>query len=287
MPISARELRECINKLKNGRDITKKDIPKIVSLCRARNVRFDLDLLQDYEEWFKTVADRLPEFGNYAYTVPVNGFFLRNFNLRVIKAVSKCLDKMSLLDRASQVEIANIPVKGWSWTSMSKPTRFLNLKLAGDLRSSDVYEKASGMVVFFDEDLEEKYGIPEYDLNGSCFGINAQTLYVTLYVQSILSVAYRKKMPIVRITTEDVIRQKKRDIVLVDPSDRKKLEHLLSFTPDEAFDQIFSRHPESRKISGENSREIFNETGMMMERYSFLKEKYETAEDDIWMETIR
>ena len=155
---------------------------------------------------------------------------------------------------------------------MSKPTRFLNLKLAGDLRSSDVYEKASGMVVFFDEDLEEKYGIPEYDLNGSCFGINAQTLYVTLYVQSILSVAYRKKMPIVRITTEDVIRQKKRDIVLVDPSDRKKLEHLLSFTPDEAFDQIFSRHPESRKISGGNSREIFDETGMMMERYSFLKE---------------
>lgn len=55
----------------------------------------------------------------------------------------------------------------------------------------------------------------------------------------------------------------------------------------EAFDQIFSRHPESRKISGGNSREIFNETGMMMERYSFLKEKYETAEDDIWMETIR
>lgn len=283
MPISARELRECINKLKNGRDITKKDIPKIVSLCRARNVRFDLDLFQDYEEWFKTVADRLPEFGNYAYTVPVNGAFLRNFNLRVIKAVSKCLDKMSLLDRASQVEIANIPVKGWSWTSMSKPTRFLNLKLAGDLRSSDVYEKASGMVVFFDEDLEEKYGIPEYDLNGNCFGINVQTLYV----QSIPSVAYRKKMPIVRITTEDVIRQKKRDIVLVDPSDRKKLEHLLSFTPDEAFDQIFSRHPESRKISGGNSREIFNETGMMMERYSFLKEKYETAEDDIWMETIR
>lgn len=283
MPISARELRECINKLKNGRDITKKDIPKIVSLCRARNVRFDLDLFQDYEEWFKTVADRLPEFGNYAYTVPVNGAFLRNFNLRVIKAVSKCLDKMSLLDRASQVEIANIPVKGWSWTSMSKPTRFLNLKLAGDLRSSDVYEKASGMVVFFDEDLEEKYGIPEYDLNGSCFGINVQTLYV----QSIPSVAYRKKMPIVRITTEDVIRQKKRDIVLVDPSDRKKLEHLLSFTPDEAFDQIFSRHPESRKISGGNSREIFDETGMMMERYSFLKEKYETAEDDIWMETIR
>ncbi|MGB4435847.1 MAG: hypothetical protein WBI50_00280, partial [Acetomicrobium sp.] len=189
------------------------------------------------------------------------------------------------------VEIANIPVKGWSWTSMSKPTRFLNLKLAGDFRSSDVYEKASGMVPLFDEDLEEKYGIPEYDLNGNCFGINVQTLYV----QSIPSVAYRKKMPIVRITTEDVIRQKKRDIVLVDPSDRKKLEHLLSFTPDEVFDQIFSRNPESRKIpktTGLNiavmdARRIFDETGMMMERYSFLKEEYETAEDDIWMETIR
>ena len=160
MPISARELRECINKLKNGRDITKKDIPKIVSLCRARNVRFDLDLFQDYEEWFKTVADRLPEFGNYAYTVPVNGAFLRNFNLRVIKAVSKCLDKMSLLDRASQVEIANIPVKGWSWTSMSKPTRFLNLKLAGDLRSSDVYEKASGMVVFLTKISKKSTAFP-------------------------------------------------------------------------------------------------------------------------------
>ncbi len=291
MPISARELRECINKLKNGRDITKKDIPKIVSLCRARNVRFDLDLFQDYEEWFKTVADRLPEFGNYARTVPVCSFLLRNFNLDVIRAVSECLDKMSPLDRAACVEVAHMPAPGWTKTSTERPTFASIFKFAGDLRSSDIYERISGMVPLFDGDLEERYGIPEYDLNGNCSGINVQTLYV----QSILSVAYRRKMPLVRITTEDVRRQKKRDIVLADPSDRKKLEYLLSFTPDEVFDRIFSQNPESRsipkttglKIVVMDARRIFDETGMAMERYSFLKEKYETAEDDIWMETIR
>ncbi len=284
MPISARELRECIKKLQDGKDITKKDISKIISPCKLGDVKIGPDLMQAYKDWFKAVAERLPEFGNYAYTVPVNGAFLRNFNLRVIKAVSKCLDKMSLLDRASQVEIANIPVKGWSWTSMSKPTRFLNLKLAGDLRSSDVYEKASGMVVFFDEDLEEKYGIPEYDLNGNCSGINVQTLYV----QSILSVAYRNKTPLARITAEDVRRQKKSDIVLVDPSDRKKLEYLLSFTPDEVFD-IFSQNPKSRsipkttglKIAVMDARRIFDETGMAMKRYGLLKERHDTAEDGL------
>lgn len=283
MPISARELRECIKKLQDGKDITKKDIPKIISPCRIGDVKIGPDLMQAYKDWFKAVAERLPEFGNYARTVPVCCFLLRNFNLDVIRTVSECLDKMSPLDRVACIEVSNMPDPGWIKTSTERPTFASIFKFAGDLRSSDIYERISGMVPLFDGDLEERYGIPEYDLNGNCSGINVQTLYV----QSILSVAYRKKMPIVRITTEDVIRQKKRDIVLVDPSDRKKLEHLLSFTPDEAFDQIFSRHPESRKISGGNSREIFNETGMMMERYSFLKEKYETAEDDIWMETIR
>lgn len=289
MPISAQELREYINKLKDGKDITKRDIPKITSYCRLRNAKFDPDLMQAYEEWFRAVANRLPEFGNYAYTAPVCSFLLKNFNLNVIRAVSKCLDKMSLLDRAARVEIANIPVS-WTKTNTERPTFALVLKFAGDLRSSDIYKKISDMVSLFEDNFEEKYGRPEYDLDGSP-GINVQTLYV----QSILSVAYRKKMPIARITTEDVRRQKKTDIVLVEPSDRKNLEKLLSLTPDEVFDQIFSQNPEFRKISKTtslkiavlDSRRIFDETGMMMERYSFLKKKREMAEDDKWLEVIR
>lgn len=290
MPISAQELRECISKLKDGKDITKRDIPKITSYCRLRNAKFDPDLMQAYEEWFKAVANRLPEFGNYAYTVPVCSFLLKNFNLNVIRAVSKCLDKMSFLDRAARVEIANMPVADWVMTNTERPTFASILKFAGDLRSSDIYKKISDMFFLFEDNFEEKYGRPEYDLDGSP-GINVQTLYV----QSILSVAYRKKMPLVRITTEDVRRQKKTDIVLVEPSDRKNLEKLLSLTPDEVFDQIFSQNPEFRKISKTtslkisvlDSRRIFDETGMMMEHYGFLKEKRETAEDDEWLEVIR
>lgn len=290
MPISARELRECIKKLQDGKDITKKDIPKIISPCRIGDVKIGPDLMQAYKDWFKAVAERLPEFGNYARTVPVCSFLLRNFNLDVIRAVSECLDKMSPLDKAACIEVAHMPAPGWTKTSTERPTFASIFKFAGDLRSSDIYERISGMVPLFDGDLEERYGIPEYDLNGNCSGINVQTLYV----QSILSVAYRNKTPLARITAEDVRRQKKSDIVLVDPSDRKKLEYLLSFTPDEVFD-IFSQNPKSRsipkttglKIVVMDARRIFDETGMMMERYSFLKEKYETAEDDIWMETIR
>ncbi len=290
MPISARELRECIKKLQDGKDITKKDIPKIIYPCRIGDVKIGPDLMQAYKDWFKAVAERLPEFGNYARTVPVGCFLLRNFNLDVIRTVSECLDKMTPLDRATCIEVAHMPDPGWTKTSTERPTFASIFKFAGDFRSSDIYERISGMVPLFDEDLEERYGIPEYDLNGNCSGINVQTLYV----QSILSVAYRRKIPLARITTEDVRRQKKRDIVLVNPSDRKKLEYLLSFTPDEVFDQ-FSQNPESRKLPKTtrlkivvlDARRIFDETGMMMERYSFLKEKYETAEDDIWMETIR
>lgn len=289
MPISARELRECIKKLQDRKDITKRDISKIVSFCKLRKTKIDPDLMQTYEEWFKAVADRLPEFGNYARTVPVCSFLLRNFNLDVIRAVSECLDRMSLLDRAARVEIANIPVS-WTKTNTERPTFASILKFAGDLRSSDIYKEISDMVFLFEDNFEEKYGRPEYDLDGSP-GINVQTLYV----QSILSVAYRKKMPLVRITTEDIRRQKKTDIVLVEPSDRKNLEKLLSLTPDEVFDQIFSQNPEFRKISKTtslkisvlDSRRIFDETGMMMERYGFLKEKRETAEDDEWLEVIR
>jgi len=283
MPISARELRECIKKLQGGKDITKKDIPKIISPCRLGDVKIGPDLMQAYKDWFKAVADRLPEFGNYARTVPVCSFLLRNFNLDVIRAVSECLDKMSPLDRAACVEVAHMPAPGWIKTSTERPTLASIFKFAGDLRSSDIYERISGMVPLFDGDLEERYGIPEYDLNGNCSGINVQTLYV----QSILSVAYRRKIPLARITTEDVRRQKKSDIVLVNPSDRKKLEYLLSFTPDEVFDQ-FSQNPESRKLPKTtrlkivvlDARRIFNETGMAMERYSLLKERHDTAEDD-------
>ncbi len=284
MPISARELRECIKKLQDGKDITKKDISKIISPCKLGDVKIGPDLMQAYKDWFKAVAERLPEFGNYARTVPVCSFLLRNFNLDVIRAVSECLDKMSPLDRAACIEVAHIPVPGWTKTSTERPTLASIFEFAGDFRSSDIYERISGMVPLFDGDLEERYGIPEYDLNGNCSGINVQTLYV----QSILSVAYRNKTPLARITTEDVRRQKKRDIVLVNPSDRKKLEYLLSFTPDEVFDQ-FSQNLESRKlpkttrlkIAVLDARRIFNETGMAMERYSLLKERHDTAEDGL------
>ena len=294
MPISARELRECIKKLQGGKDITKKDIPKIISPCRLGDVKIGPDLMQAYKDWFKAVAERLPEFGNYARTVPVCSFLLRNFNLDVIRAVSECLDKMTPLDRATCVEVAHMPAPGWTKTSTERPTLASIFKFAGDLRSSDIYERISGMVPLFDGDLEERYGIPEYDLNGNCSGINVQTLYV----QSILSVAYRNKTPLVRITAEDVRRQKKSDIVLVDPSDRKKLEYLLSFTPDEVFD-IFSQNPKSRsipkttralrqagrdnflKIVVLDARRIFDETGMAMERYGLLKERHDMADDGL------
>ena len=76
--------------------------------------------------------------------------------------------------------------------------------------------------------------------------------------------------------------------MLVDPSDRKKLEYLLSFTPDEVFDQ-FSQNLESRKlpkttrlkIAVLDARRIFDETGMAMERYGLLKERHDTAEDGL------
>lgn len=284
MPISARELRECIKKLQDGKDITKKDISKIISPCKLGDVKISPDLMQAYKDWFKAVAERLPEFGNYARTVPVCSFLLRNFNLDVIRAVSECLDKMSPLDKAACMEVSNMPDPGWTKTSTERPTFASIFKFAGDFRSSDVYERISGMVPLFDGDLEERYGIPEYDLNGNCSGINVQTLYV----QSILSVAYRRKTPLARITAEDVRRQKKRDIVLVNPSDRKKLEYLLSFTPDEVFD-IFSQNLESRKlpkttrlkIAVLDARRIFDETGMAMERYGLLKERHDTADDGL------
>ena len=282
--ITNQEMKRYINKLQGGKDITKRDIPKIIYPCRLGDVKIGPDLMQAYKDWFKAVAERLPEFGNYARTVPVCSFLLRNFNLEVIRTVSECLDRMSPLDKAACIEVTNMPDPGWTKTSTERPTFASIFKFAGDLRSSDVYERISGMVPLFDGDLEERYGIPEYDLNGNCSGINVQTLYV----QSILSVAYRRKMPLARITTEDVRRQKKRDIVLVDPSDRKKLKYLLSFTPDEVFD-IFSQNPKSRsipkttrlKIVVLDARRIFNETGMAMKRYGLLKERHDTAEDGL------
>lgn len=282
--ITNQEMKRYINKLQGGKDITKRDIPKIIYPCRLGDVKIGPDLMQAYKDWFKAVAERLPEFGNYARTVPVCSFLLRNFNLEVIRTVSECLDRMSPLDKAACIEVTNMPDPGWTKTSTERPTFASIFKFAGDLRSSDVYERISGMVPLFDGDLEERYGIPEYDLNGNCSGINVQTLYV----QSILSVAYRRKMPLARITTEDVRRQKKRDIVLVDPSDRKKLKYLLSFTPDEVFD-IFSQNPKSRsipkttrlKIAVLDARRIFNETGMAMKRYGLLKERHDTAEDGL------
>ncbi|NLM14225.1 MAG: hypothetical protein GX209_10850, partial [Epulopiscium sp.] len=202
--ITNQEMKRYINKLQGGKDITKRDIPKIIYPCRIGDVKISPDLMQAYKDWFKAVADRLPESGNYARTVPVCSFLLRNFNLDVIRAVSECLDKMSPLDRAACMEVAHIPDPGWTKTSTERPTFASIFKFAGDFRSSDVYERISGMVPLFDGDLEERYGIPEYDLNGNCSGINVQTLYV----QSILSVAYRNKTPLARITAEDVRRQK-------------------------------------------------------------------------------
>ncbi len=292
--ITSQEMKRCINKLKDGKDITKRDISKIVSFCKLRKTKIDPDLMQTYEEWFKAVADRLPEFGNYAYTVPVCSFLMRKFDLGVMKTISECLDKMSLLDKPVCVEVANIPVADWIATGRGRPTSVLNLEFAGGLRSSFIYERALGMVPLLEEDFEEKYGSPEYDLGGICFGINIQTLYV----QSILSVACRMKMPIVRIITENTSMQKRQDVVLVDPSGRKNLENMLSLTPDEVFDQVKGILGENasavKKLKGTvmrvtvpNPRQIFDEAGEIVAHYSFLKEKRKTAEDDEWLEVIR
>jgi len=106
------------------------------------------------------------------------------------------------------------------------------------------------------------------------------------------------KMPIVRIITENTSMQKRQDVVLVDPSDRKNLENMLSLTPDEVFDQVKGILGENasavKKLKGTvmritvpNPSQIFDEAGEIVAHYSFLKEKRKTAEDDEWLEVIR
>ena len=301
MSVSLQELREYTRKVINGKDISKEDVSKIISFYRFKKVKLNEDclsgdILYAYREWFEAVAKRLPEFGNFALTVPVSSFTLKDLSLGVRNGVFKCLEKMSLPDKAAAAEVANIPVSGIT-TSTVRPTKILNFKFAGDLRNTEVYKKAANMVPLFEEDLEDRYGKPEYDLNGNCLGVNIQTLYV----QSILSAAYRMEIPLLRVITEDPRTLEKKDTVLIDPSARKRLEKILALTPEGVYETAVRNGILDRadadavnmykktilKVAVSRPRRVFDETGEILIRRCLLLEKPETTEDERWFEITR
>mgnify|MGYP000851327285 CR=1 FL=1 len=316
MPISAQELRECINKLKDGKDITKKEAVSIrarytvtaynmnkyglYSSYEDRDSYSSLSnsnklpkLYEAYMDWFKMVHKRLPEFGNYVQTIPVKRSIFVSFNCDFAKIIQDCMNKITELDKANEIEFLSIP-KGWDDCKTLYP------KWVGDVRFTKVYEKIKRMVPLFE-------GMSYFDFLTKSFRSNWLHQYyyspsdlnpnekacLSLYVPTVISVAGKMDIPVLNVevdTTNPHISQGSRyQIVMVNPEDREKLKSVLSVSPEEFFQKVTQTGLYKAAYEAAMGREIslYDRLGDSLIRYYFTKKKYEIIENDEWMETER
>jgi len=298
MPISARELRECIKKLQDGKDITKKEAVSIRSRYNGKRRNFseyhlnNFRLSNAYEDWFKAVLKRLPEFGNYVQTIPINKFIFNSVcDKTFIDLICECINKMSVIDRASQAGY----LKGWSDNA-----ELFYPKWAGDLRFTEPYRDVASMVplfegrkyyfgylgkIFYDEDRI----ISRFLSSVSNDGLNSnKKLQLLQYFLTVISIAHKMNIPVLNVEAENENPDIQNQVILVYPKDKEKLKGVLSVSPEEFFEKAF-RAGLFKALCEElpSVDVIYDRMGEFLCRCCLMKKKKEIVEDDDWMEIER
>lgn len=315
MPVSAQELRECIKKLQDGKDITKKEAISIrarytvtaynmnkyglYSSYEDRDSYSSLSnsnklpkLYEAYMDWFKMVHKRLPEFGNYVQTIPVKSSILLSFGCDFINIILDCMNEITTLDKANEIEFLSIP-KDWD-------DETLYLKWVGDVRFTKVYGKIKHMVPLF-EDMSyfdfltksfrsnwlHRYYSPS-DLKSN------EEAYLLLYVPTVISIARKMDIPVLNANVYTINPHisgcfRPYQIVMVNPEDRERLKSVLSVSPEEFFRKAMQAgvYKTAYEAAIREESSLYDKMGDFLIRYYFTKRKHEIVEDDEWLEVIR
>ena len=163
--------------------------------------------------WFLTVEKKLPKYGNYLRTVPLNSVYKNWRSYNPFCRIIGCHKKLPFPDG---IRYAN-------WTSFDIPNHegYKEFKYAGDIRSvPEVYERIKDMKDVFDGEIYVSVSNSRDMLSGY-YSKN------TLYQASVIRAAILCRFPV--IYTDSYADQR----LLMYPSDIGKLSPLLEYTPDD------------------------------------------------------
>jgi len=156
------------------------------------------------------VEKRLPEYGNFMHTVPLESDRFWKNSCNPFCWIIKCRKKLSFLDG----------VKYAVWDNFGSHNGYKVCKYAGEMRLLlEIYEKIKNMKDIFGREIYATFR----DAEARPGPYSKNSLYQTLIIRT----ALLRELPVVYLDTQSGRR------VLMRPSDIDKLSFLLKHTPDD------------------------------------------------------
>jgi len=222
--MNAKDIKTLAKKLEREGDISSEEVKEIVNFFEEKHQELnpnsptrDKEAADALGMWYRAVEKRLPEYGNFMHTVPLESDrfplesdrFWKN-SCNPFCWIIKCRKKLSFLDG----------VKYAVWDNFGSNNGYKVCKYAGEMRLlPEIYEKIKNMKDVFGREIYATFR----DAEARPGPYSKNSLYQTLIIRT----ALLHELPVVYLDTQSGRR------VLMRPSDIDKLSFLLKHTPDD------------------------------------------------------
>lgn len=301
--MDAKDIKMLAKKLEKEGDISLEEAKEIVNFFEEKHQELNPDSpTRDKEAadalglWYRAVEKRLPEYGSYMHTVPLEcesaGFWKYSYN--PFRWIIKCHEKLSFLDS----------VRHATWYNFENDKGNKEFKYAGDIRLfPEVYKKVKEMKNVFDRETYVTFRSEIYEkiketkdvFNGKIYSLfyNPETQFEfhkkdSLYQLLIVRTAFLQGLPIVCLYARSGIK------IFMHPSDINKISFLLKYTPDDLIKWAYRKG----FLDNQKYRELLEEKCIFLDCSIDICDgfAYECAEieflnredqDEEWVDVIR
>jgi len=302
--IDTKEVDRLAKKLKDGRDITQQEALNLSEpFIIARNISsseieklYDSKFNRAYFRWFEEVCKKLPELGNYIFTVPIEYFYTSQ---KLDKIINKCLSKMHFLDTVYSIECSkNFPITNkneWDFEGFYKK-KFI---MAGEIRRLGLFETLSGM----ERVLKDK--MPPHPRSEIFFGLKMmESVYKApmtikeFYAHVLMSVVRKIRLPVVFLLFREISNKNFTDFYM-SPKDISKIKPILDVPVDGIVSEAIGKgiirgkykdqfssplvyaHPDAMKEIVERLSDVYRDYCI-----THMKERA-VMEEDSWVEIMK
>lgn len=215
--MNAKDIKTLAKKLEREGDISSEEVKEIVNFFEEKHQELnpnsptrDKEAADALGLWYRAVEKRLPEYGNFMHTVPLESDRFWKNSCNPFCWIIKCRKKLSFLDG----------VKYAVWDNFGSNNGYKVCKYAGEMRLlPEIYEKIKNMKDVFGREIYATFR----DAEARPGPYSKNSLYQTLIIRT----ALLRELPVVYLDTQSGRR------VLMRPSDIDKLSFLLKHTPDD------------------------------------------------------
>lgn len=221
--MDAKDIKTLAKKLESEGDISPEEAREIANFFEGNWYKLGPDYPNRDKEvadalglWFLVVEKKLPKYGNYLRTVPLNSVYKNWRSYNPFCRIIGCHKKLPFPDG---IRYAN-------WTGFDIPNHegYKEFKYAGDIRSvPEIYERIKDMKDVFDGEIYVSVSNSRDMLSGY---YSKNTLYQASVI-SVIRAAILCRFPV--IYADSYADQR----LLMYPSDIGKLSSLLEYTPDD------------------------------------------------------